>query len=141
MMILKSGDLPLTKVDHSGGEMFVIKRIVNATQRWHFLGDEMKKVFILILIFVNFFSIAVSASERETNENIDNYLSNFSFDEIFELQKKAGNNFDDWFLFSILRSEKELDINLYKGLLRHYISDNYEKYGYLNKNLMTEWHR
>ena len=106
-----------------------------------FLGDEMKKVFILILIFVNFFSIAVSASERETNENIDNYLSNFSFDEIFELQKKAGNNFDDWFLFSILRSEKELDINLYKGLLRHYISDNYEKYGYLNKNLMTEWHR
>ncbi|MDD2681594.1 MAG: terpene cyclase/mutase family protein [Bacilli bacterium] len=101
----------------------------------------MKKLFILILIVVSLFSISVNANSKDTNEIIDNYLSNFSSEDLLDIQKNAGNNFDDWFFLSILRSKKEIDYNLYKGMLRNYIIDSYREKGNLSNNLITEWHR
>lgn len=101
----------------------------------------MKKIFIIILIVISFLSLNYSANSKDTNENIDSYLSNFSSEQIYKLQTNAGNNFDDWFILSVLRSGYEIDNYLYKGLLRHYINDNYQLSGYLSKNLMTEFHR
>ena len=106
-----------------------------------FFGGYMKKLFILILIIVSLLSISVNANSKDTNETIDNYLSNFSSEDLLDIQKNAGNNFDDWFFLSILRSKKEIDYNLYKGMLRNYIIDSYREKGNLSNNLMTEWHR
>lgn len=106
-----------------------------------FFGGYMKKLFILILIVVSLFSISVNANSKDTNEIIDNYLSNFSSEDLLDIQKNAGNNFDDWFFLSILRSKKEIDYNLYKGMLRNYIIDSYREKGNLSNNLITEWHR
>lgn len=106
-----------------------------------FFGGYMKKLFILILIVVSLLSISVNANSKDTNETIDNYLSNFSSEDLLDIQKNAGNNFDDWFFLSILRSKKEIDYNLYKGMLRNYIIDSYREKGNLSNNLMTEWHR
>ena len=106
-----------------------------------FFGGYMKKLFILILIVVSLFSISVNANSKDTNETIDNYLSNFSSEDLLDIQKNAGNNFDDWFFLSILRSKKEIDYNLYKGMLRNYIIDSYREKGNLSNNLITEWHR
>ncbi|MDD4062791.1 MAG: terpene cyclase/mutase family protein [Bacilli bacterium] len=101
----------------------------------------MKKLFILILIVVSLLSISINANSKDTNETIDNYLSNFSSEDLLDIQKNAGNNFDDWFFLSILRSKKEIDYNLYKGMLRNYIIDSYREKGNLSNNLITEWHR
>ena len=106
-----------------------------------FFGGYMKKLFILILIVVSLLSISINANSKDTNETIDNYLSNFSSEDLLDIQKNAGNNFDDWFFLSILRSKKEIDYNLYKGMLRNYIIDSYREKGNLSNNLMTEWHR
>jgi len=106
-----------------------------------FFGGYMKKLFILILIVVSLLSISVNANSKDTNETIDNYLSNFSSEDLLDIQKNAGNNFDDWFFLSILRSKKEIDYNLYKGMLRNYIIDSYREKGNLSNNLITEWHR
>ncbi|MFA7507281.1 MAG: prenyltransferase/squalene oxidase repeat-containing protein [Bacilli bacterium] len=101
----------------------------------------MKKLFVLILIVVSLLSISINANSKDTNETIDNYLSNFSSEDLLDIQKNAGNNFDDWFFLSILRSKKEIDYNLYKGMLRNYIIDSYREKGNLSNNLITEWHR
>lgn len=106
-----------------------------------FFGGYMKKLFILILIVVSLLSISINANSKDTNETIDNYLSNFSSEDLLDIQKNAGNNFDDWFFLSILRSKKEIDYNLYKGMLRNYIIDSYREKGNLSNNLITEWHR
>ena len=106
-----------------------------------FFGGYMKKLFVLILIVVSLLSISINANSKDTNETIDNYLSNFSSEDLLDIQKNAGNNFDDWFFLSILRSKKEIDYNLYKGMLRNYIIDSYREKGNLSNNLMTEWHR
>lgn len=106
-----------------------------------FFGGYMKKLFILILIVVSLLSISINANSKDTNEIIDNYLSNFSSEDLLDIQKNAGNNFDDWFFLSILRSKKEIDYNLYKGMLRNYIIDSYREKGNLSNNLITEWHR
>ncbi|MFA5219459.1 MAG: prenyltransferase/squalene oxidase repeat-containing protein, partial [Bacilli bacterium] len=104
-------------------------------------GGYMKKLFVLILIVVSLLSISINANSKDTNETIDNYLSNFSSEDLLDIQKNAGNNFDDWFFLSILRSKKEIDYNLYKGMLRNYIIDSYREKGNLSNNLITEWHR
>jgi len=106
-----------------------------------FFGGYMKKLFVLILIVVSLLSISINANSKDTNETIDNYLSNFSSEDLLDIQKNAGNNFDDWFFLSILRSKKEIDYNLYKGMLRNYIIDSYREKGNLSNNLITEWHR